>query len=426
MKTRSLLRPLFLASLPLFLPIAAVEITEVEYFFNDDPGQGNGTSLTVTSSQGRLSQSFSIPASAIAALPDGLHRITLRIRDDQGRWSLGATRVVLKSSDVLELSSPVSQAEYFIDTDPGQGNGTPIPVTGSALSVGFPVSVSPAAVADLSEGFHRLGFRVRDADGDWSLAETRLFHKGRDAVEGVPLVVRIEYRWYQNRSAVSPVFQLTPDAPGNPISFQEMASLAGLAEGQTYQLGFVAYDENGVASIAEKHDVVVETTDSNGDGLPDQWKVNNGFGIHEVMAGLDTDQDGLTNLEEFQAGTNPQVADTSGDGIADGLAFQLAALGFDPLVNNPVLVDALGVFKAEKGLLTEAQLQALALGKPVLSRDPVSGQFTLRIRLVKSTNLKEFEAMPFEATGTKVNETGEIEFTFTSPDDAVFYRLETR
>jgi hypothetical protein len=35
-------------------------------------------------------------------------------------------------------------------------------------------------------------------------------------------------------------------------------------------------------------------------------------------AALDFDRDGLTNLEEYQNGTNPEDADTDGDGAADG------------------------------------------------------------------------------------------------------------
>ncbi|MGZ4843338.1 MAG: beta strand repeat-containing protein [Candidatus Angelobacter sp.] len=36
------------------------------------------------------------------------------------------------------------------------------------------------------------------------------------------------------------------------------------------------------------------------------------------MAGLDTDGDGLTNLQEFQLGTDPRNPDTDGDGVSDG------------------------------------------------------------------------------------------------------------
>jgi hypothetical protein len=50
-----------------------------------------------------------------------------------------------------------------------------------------------------------------------------------------------------------------------------------------------------------------EVSDSDGDGLPDVWEVQNGFDPQNPAdAALDSDNDGLTNLQEFLAGTNPR------------------------------------------------------------------------------------------------------------------------
>lgn len=58
--------------------------------------------------------------------------------------------------------------------------------------------------------------------------------------------------------------------------------------------------------------------DGDGDGLPDWWEEQYGLDAQDAAdAGLDLDGDGLTNLEEFQAGTNPWLADTDGDGLPD-------------------------------------------------------------------------------------------------------------
>jgi hypothetical protein len=46
-------------------------------------------------------------------------------------------------------------------------------------------------------------------------------------------------------------------------------------------------------------------TDSNGDGIPDWWKMA-WFGTLDVAAHQDYDSDGSTNLQEFLAGTNPR------------------------------------------------------------------------------------------------------------------------
>jgi hypothetical protein len=56
-----------------------------------------------------------------------------------------------------------------------------------------------------------------------------------------------------------------------------------------------------------------------GDGIPDSWKIAHGFSITDPgVAGADPDHDGLTNLEEFLAGTDPNNPDTDGDGLSDG------------------------------------------------------------------------------------------------------------
>jgi hypothetical protein len=54
--------------------------------------------------------------------------------------------------------------------------------------------------------------------------------------------------------------------------------------------------------------------DEDGDGLLDRWEAT--YGVQSPSE--DPDLDGLTNLQEFQMGTNPLVADTDGDSLSDG------------------------------------------------------------------------------------------------------------
>src|SRR6185436_19195726 len=73
--------------------------------------------------------------------------------------------------------------------------------------------------------------------------------------------------------------------------------------------------------------------DRDGDSLPDsyelQYQLNPDFAED---AYLDSDEDGLSNLQEFDAGTDPRRADTDGDLEPDGLE---VALGTDPLTPEP-------------------------------------------------------------------------------------------
>ncbi|MCU7892445.1 MAG: hypothetical protein KZQ78_12870 [Candidatus Thiodiazotropha sp. (ex Ustalcina ferruginea)] len=55
--------------------------------------------------------------------------------------------------------------------------------------------------------------------------------------------------------------------------------------------------------------------DSDGDGMDDGFEIT--FDMADVDAADDTDQDGLTNLEEFTAGTDPRNEDTDGDLLLD-------------------------------------------------------------------------------------------------------------
>ncbi|MBI2944928.1 MAG: cytochrome P460 family protein [Candidatus Wallbacteria bacterium] len=56
-------------------------------------------------------------------------------------------------------------------------------------------------------------------------------------------------------------------------------------------------------------------TDSDGDGLPDEWERRFFQGDGDPQA--DPDGDGLENLREFSIGTNPASADTDNDGVSD-------------------------------------------------------------------------------------------------------------
>ena len=119
--------------------------------------------------------------------------------------------------------------------------------------------------------------------------------------------------------------------------------------------------------------------------------------------------------------------DTDGDGLNDVAEYRYASLGFDWQTANATLVNTLKDHANTAGLYSTSQMQALQPGMPVLSRNAATGVFTLKFGLQKSTNLQTFQPMPFTQNGTFVNPaTGEIEFDFTAPDNAAFFRLQAK
>ena len=82
-----------------------------------------------------------------------------------------------------------------------------------------------------------------------------------------------------------------------------------------------------------------EFLDSDSDGIPDNIETAAGLNPNDANdASGDIDGDGITNLAEYQNGTDPGSTDSDGDGIADSMELES---GYDPAVYTKVIyVDA--------------------------------------------------------------------------------------
>src|SRR5687767_10581858 len=82
------------------------------------------------------------------------------------------------------------------------------------------------------------------------------------------------------------------------------------------------------------------TGDSDGDGIPDDIEIAEGLNPNNPVDALeDADRDGLSNVNEFDRGTQIRNPDTDGDSISDG---EEATAGADGFITNPLLGDTDG------------------------------------------------------------------------------------
>ena len=137
----------------------------------------------------------------------------------------------------------INKLEYFVDTDPGYGNGTSIGVVNinniSNLLVDIPANT-------LTNGNHLLTFRAKDADNQWSINVVRPFYKME--IEPIANIELIEY--FVDNDPGYGSGTLVPNSNGNMLS-----NLPFTVPMDALSIGF--------------HKLIVRAKNTNG-----QWSVN--------------------------------------------------------------------------------------------------------------------------------------------------------
>jgi len=144
-------------------------IVRVEYFFGIDPGFGLATSVPVVRASNIGNLSFNVD---VSALPKGLHYFQIRSQDATGQWSLASKRMLYRESSSMAALPDIGYVEYFIDTDPGIGNGVRIPVINNANVENLTANID---ISTLAEGGHYFYVRSRDTEGKFSTTSVKYF-----------------------------------------------------------------------------------------------------------------------------------------------------------------------------------------------------------------------------------------------------------
>ena len=239
---------LFGLCLCLSVSLFAQNINPVEYFVDTDPGFGNGSAITFTAAS-TINETFAVP---LATVGDGFHFVSIRAKDDANKWSTVVVRPFYKER-ISGATSPfgvITAMEYFIDNDPGFGNGTAVTFTPATTTNDFTFVAALTATID---GLHWLSVRAKDNANRWSTVVVRPFFKETVPVSvGLNNITNIEYfidtdPGFGSGTAVS----FTPNTTLSNLAIT--ANLTGISNG-SHRIFIRAKDANNKWSTVGMND----------------------------------------------------------------------------------------------------------------------------------------------------------------------------
>lgn len=171
------------------------QVTQAEYFWDNDPGPGNGTVLTAL--DGDYNQAFETVFTNNASLPSvGNHILHIRVKGQDGNWGPVFRKVFRVSAATnTNLEVKITQAEFFWDNDPGLGNGIALIAFDGNFNQAFE-SVFANNIALPSVGDYVLNVRVKGQDGIWSPAFRKAFRVSANTNTNLEVkIIQAEYFW---------------------------------------------------------------------------------------------------------------------------------------------------------------------------------------------------------------------------------------
>jgi hypothetical protein len=148
-------------------------LTYAEYFFDTDPGQGNGTHIT-TPCDGNFNEAeeeFCVNNISMPSLSEGRHTFFLRLKDSENKWGMRQLVFYIVSSSPY-VSKTITGAEYSIDS------GSAVSISAADGAFDEPAEFLLAEGIESSTidtGSHTLSVRAKDSYNVWSVIRKVVF-----------------------------------------------------------------------------------------------------------------------------------------------------------------------------------------------------------------------------------------------------------
>ena len=235
-------------------PPAVVNITAMEYFIDNNPAFGNGTPLTGFTAATTINN-FNGTINLTGVTP-GFHRFYIRSKDADGKWSITQNSFFDNYAVPVYNAAPPATAnitaiEYFIDNNPGFGNGTPL--TGFTAANNINNFNGTVSLAGVNPGFHRFYIRTKDASNIWSITNNKFLDNFSTPVYNtapapVTNIVQLEYFLDNNDLGFGNCTPITFTAGTNIANLNANINITGLVAG-VHRLFIRSKDAYGKWSI---------------------------------------------------------------------------------------------------------------------------------------------------------------------------------
>jgi hypothetical protein len=229
----------------------AQEIISGEYFFNTDPGYGNGTEIIFDTGE---DVEFELNIPFTDELPLGVNKLYFRFKNADNVWSLNHSRIVLNEG-LLEPQNQVSEVRYYFDTV-NEDNANQLVIGNESSSIEIDTVLD---LSNLSSGIHYLYVQAFDGNNAPGLLTRRSVLVSPNSSE--EQIESLSYT-FSTASESSEVFEYQFSNPATQINETVFLDYIDLIEDNNYTLTVQANGANGSKSFGVSKDFVFKVNNS--------------------------------------------------------------------------------------------------------------------------------------------------------------------
>ena len=228
-----------------------LNIVEIEYFFDKDPGLGKGKPIQISPDKNVIAQVHI----DVSGLLEGFHRLYIRAKDESGTWGLAQSRpfLIQLPNNTGAEKNKITSVEYFFDQDPDIGKGSLLSISSGE----YVTEQTLINVSGLTQGFHSLYVRAQDETGTWGLAQSRpfLIQTPNKSESDTNKISSIEF-FFDNDPDIGKGNTL-PITPAENVIAQKSINVSNLPRG-FHRLYVRAQDENGTWGLAQSRPFLIQ------------------------------------------------------------------------------------------------------------------------------------------------------------------------